>query len=655
MNKLRGSYAVSSSQCRTLWMPTVLAALAGASCSPEPSDSVAQPLLNQMFGASPNHAEFTLNANDSNPSLARASYAIPQLWAPLTSNGCSAAMIGPNILMSAAHCGGNSNPGWRAAFRTTQSSGTINNEIFNCTWILQNLGDSDVSLFFCGPNAAGESPGDKYGYLDFDTSTVQLNQSVVTLWRNAFPSADGTTIPIGSVLYSRGNVIDGGGGSVTGSILGSGYPSPVSGPPSRVVVRRYGEQGQSGSVTLNAANYRILIGPTSNGNVDANGINATFMNSVPMRQYFAYARLPYMGLPLPPLLIPGWPSPPSFPALTLNTSFVGTFRPDPWAYYDQRMDQNDNQIWDVQELIENSVGESARRSYWLNFDSARRNRLWETFAATSFDTQNQWVRSTSSTNGWNVMMQNRHLNLARGATYSIRFLQWTASAGGASMYVGFSDPTAGWLYPTTSNYYPTAAGQGWVTRNVTINVPANATGPSLVFGAFQPVDMFVTNLQVVRHDFPGRVTNNFDSAGQRHPWRSESTAAAITVLDGNGTQPNWAGKVRYDYGISGGGLSLTNDNLPVQGGRAALICFQARRTGEPLSSQARVTIVTGAGTVVTSDFSPGLFYNQYCINVPASSIPTDMLSLRFGYQPTAAYFTPHQTGAYLIDDVSVSQ
>lgn len=122
-------------------------------------------------------------------------------YAAANVSGCSGNMIGPNTLMSAAHCGiANANVTFKV-YRGRDRS-RFDTEVVSCWNTIQTLpSGSDVALFYC-PNINGLPPGLKYGYMDFDASPPTDGQPLYSIWRNnvAVPSyAD-------AVLYSPGKI-----------------------------------------------------------------------------------------------------------------------------------------------------------------------------------------------------------------------------------------------------------------------------------------------------------------------------------------------------------------------------------------------------------------------------------------------------------------
>ena len=134
---------------------------------------------------------------EDNPSFAQAtlrSFAVGTLENWDRDAVCTGQMVSPTVVMTAAHCqmitpGGVNPPVW-IVFRTyhNQDMFDFTDDEFMCAWSwAQNsfyASNSDILLFRCEPNALGEKPGDKYGYVDYldydlnaDGTGSSLNQS----------------------------------------------------------------------------------------------------------------------------------------------------------------------------------------------------------------------------------------------------------------------------------------------------------------------------------------------------------------------------------------------------------------------------------------------------------------------------------------------
>ena len=86
-------------------------------------------------------------------------------YAAVDTGGCSGMMIGPNTLLTAAHCSGFPKD---VTFHTYTSAGQQVVETFKAQYLMHTYKDTDLILFYLFPNDAGENAGDKYGYVDFD-------------------------------------------------------------------------------------------------------------------------------------------------------------------------------------------------------------------------------------------------------------------------------------------------------------------------------------------------------------------------------------------------------------------------------------------------------------------------------------------------------
>src|SRR5262249_12906224 len=153
-----------------------------------------------------------------------------------------------NVLMTAAHCGYNDYagnlPDKVATFKVARGGGWSDSESFLChkvftTWGGGSVGGPyDLMALYCDPNARGENPGDKYGYLDFDPSTPTVGESIYSLWANSLDS----TAEQDARIYSLGTV------------------AAVGSASAKATLNMWGQPGASGSPHLNVANSRVLIG-----------------------------------------------------------------------------------------------------------------------------------------------------------------------------------------------------------------------------------------------------------------------------------------------------------------------------------------------------------------------------------------------------------
>jgi len=151
--------------------------LLGVSCSTDPTATTESAIAQEHA----NGVAQVASRLYTDPDLTLTSYAVPDV------GGCTGEMIGPNIMMTASHCGNNDRPATFWVYRNQDPAHLIT-EVFNCHILLNTSWKTDVTLHYCDPNAAGESPGDKYGYLDFDHSQPYVGQPVYSYWYNPINS-----------------------------------------------------------------------------------------------------------------------------------------------------------------------------------------------------------------------------------------------------------------------------------------------------------------------------------------------------------------------------------------------------------------------------------------------------------------------------------
>ena len=136
--------------------------------------------------------------------IARVAFASP-MW----NGGCSSTMIGPNFVLTAAHCGpaeAAPNQNGALTFMTFRNNETERNtEMFQCRRLIHGWPRHDLAVAFCDPNAAGVNPGDKYGYIDVETRAPAVGDSVYSVWWN--PVVNGRTGGLFVPLFSAGNVV----------------------------------------------------------------------------------------------------------------------------------------------------------------------------------------------------------------------------------------------------------------------------------------------------------------------------------------------------------------------------------------------------------------------------------------------------------------
>lgn len=513
-------------------------------------------LASEMFGG-PNQAIVNVAGQYyTNPDIA-----VSQ-WAEASTGGyCNGVMIGPNVYLTAAHCGG----GGPITFRTYRNGGTSvsDTETFNCSYMVQTFNDTDASIHYCAPNAAGQNPGDKYGYVDFDVSPPTVGQQIYSVSANL--QATGS-IPFDARMYATGQVT---------SVTGAGHWfTPNQAPNSAVEMNLWGEGGMSGSPHFNAANHRMIIGPLST----ASGSGWWGRNALSMRDYL------YWGY-VNPNFDPNAQGP------TVNTATVSSLGLTPADYYGWA-DKDLDWEFDVQHDLERARGESQRDWYFLGFESQRRNALWDPVAFTTFDTTNRWARIQRTTgSGYADALSHQKLALAAG-TYRITLMTYTQSAAySSSLWVGLkSGPSF-----IAGEYVPNTVGSGWQMHTLVVTAPS--AGLTLMLGVYGTADILVSAPSVVK----STAVMDFDTFDKRTNWRNDVDGSRAQVVpDGSVTgTPNWAVRV-----TPSAGYPVRNRQLALAAGQPYRICFDARRPTAFGNAHGQLRVMSGGAQVASTTFYP---------------------------------------------------
>ena len=268
-------------------------------------------------------------------------------YAAMKFPGCSGTMIGPNVLLTAAHCGASAS----IKFRVYKSSTLMATEIFNCSYLVRTRPDTDLLLEYCAPNAAGQNPGDKYGYLDLDIEVdhgrfnysasrerADRSRAVYSVWWNPISNLGN----VEAMLYSEG--------TVTSFTDAPHWYNPNRTDPCGpredgralgVEIDMWSNGGASGSSHLSRDRHRILHGPLSVGQTDGRG-----------RGMLSIADYLFWGRVFSPFEAPCGDSN-SIPQL--NAPFMESLGLDP-ENYTSWVDANLDGIFDVQKDLETLLG-----------------------------------------------------------------------------------------------------------------------------------------------------------------------------------------------------------------------------------------------------------------------------------------------------------
>jgi len=569
-------------------------------------------------------------------------------YALMDTGGCSGTMIGPNVMMSAAHCSGAPKT---IRFRLYRTLTTVDTEAFNCRYLTHGYPETDLILFYCDPNAAGENPGDKYGYVDFDidiTSTgsldylasknrVSVGANIYKVWQNPI-----TNLGINdAMLYSSGSI---------SSITDSSWYTPdnfgstnyrcgsSSNQSNGVSSQIWSNGGSSGSSALSATRHRALLGPQSTGVSDGLG-----SNQLSMVQYL------YSGFANQNV---GTPSCSSGTRDTVNQPEVTALGLTPANYYGW-IDNDLDGMFDVQRDLEALQGEAQRDWLWLGFESHRRNRMWtkDRPSGVAFDTADPKTGIARLTTVGNFgSSYDRIMSNA-----SIDLVPWEYHEVSIMTYLSQSSRTYPMRICLRGSY------QRCRTLNPTIGAwqmhvfPLYASpGAELTIEMVPGTKVSLAALSVVRRG----AAMDFDSHDVRYNWRDENNGgrARIWPVGRQSTTgaTDWAGVVTRDPSQPyWDDWSLRNRQLAVDGGYNYRVCFWHKASvRDPISGTLfGVVRTSGSGAEVSGSrryFLPGNSWAQTCTN--SFSVSGDDNNVMFG-----TYRIADANGSYLVDDITVER
>ena len=543
----------------------------------------------------------------SDPNIAKVAFASPSF------NGCSATMIGPNFVLTAAHCGpAEADPNQTATlrFRTYRANETeLNSETFSCKRLLHGWPRHDLALAFCTPNAAGVNPGDKYGYLDFETRAPQVGDRVYSVWWNTVDqgATGGTSVP----LFSAGSVV-----STTAKIW-SGILGAPAGTNVGILMNTWAQPGASGSSNVDANTHRILVGPTSLANTPESAAR------------WAFSMNTYLDTTV---LAPGtYPGAGFIENVTARNFPPGPFNPNDYV---GNVDHDDNAVFDVQQDIERYRGENQRASYWLALDNRRRNALWERgLVLLDYDAKEVPVTFVGS----GLVLQHRLLNLKPNTSYRVGVVVKTNSAGSSSaLTVGFERSGV----PAWSTAPLQTTPGTTVLRTAMLRTDANPK-PFFAIRTSGAFNGSVREIQLIEEGS----TSSFELADQREGYTTSSGPATFLprgVTSETGSAPDFALAIRPSLWTLRA-VPVSTQKLLFLTSHAQRLCFKAR-TLAATSALGTAVVTSGTTTALNATFPLSTTLTQHCI----SRIRTPDTNSRLTFSASGSILTN-----ILIDDVRV--
>lgn len=546
------------------------------------------------------------------PELATVSYASPEYG-----GNCSSTMIGPNIVLTAAHCGpaeADANQNARLRFVTYRNSETQRNEeIFYCRRLIHGWPLHDLALAWCDPNASGVNPGDKYGYLDVETRAPLVGDYVYSVWWN--PVTQGATGSAMVPLFSRGTVRQ-----TNATIWGGILPGWPAGHPVGIRMDTWATLGSSGGGNIDINTHRLLVGPTTLAGVT----EGPSKHAWSMRTYFQTTLLAPGYRPQTGMLEPIKAS--NFPSSTFNfASYVGG------------VDKNSNSIFDVQEDVERWRGENQRAVYALDFNNRRRNALWFT-PAQAIDLAQ--ARLPVSQSGAAVVASHSRLNLKPNTNYRVGVSIRTGSAGSTqALSVGFEELRRGGPRAALS----TSTQQSPSFRTALLRTGSGfGASPSLVFRTTAAFSGDISGIQLVEDGS----TVHFDTRDEREGWQTGRGRASVLpqgiTSTVPGAAPDFALRVEAVNGLA---LWTWSRNILFLTDRAQSLCFKVRAQS-PTQASGQARIFSNGFLVHTLTFPLGNTWTTQCTDNILTPSPDSSLI----FSATGGSL---DTG-YLVDDLTLA-
>ena len=532
--------------------------------------------------------------------------------------GCSATLIGPNTVMTAAHCGFNASLFAFVLYREMDFR-QPQIETVRCNPLYQTFADTDLHLLYCPP-INGVNPGDKYGYLDFDARSPMVGESVYSVWKNPVDNLGRNE----QMLYSDGRVV---------SLKAPTWATPTGFDNTATETNLWGRVNASGSSQISSKSHRVLVGPLSEA---PSGNGGPLRRSLSIYDYLTRASVSTRA--------------------NINAREIQTHGLDP-ADYLGGVDKDGNLLFDVQEDIEWEYGEGKRDHYALNFASERQNALWTTFAPwtvpSDFRPKDQSVHLPATGGvGQSVALRHEKLNLKPNTTYRISLMVHanTTIRNGLEVSLDGLFGKFGWG-PVDSHSISLTRGTGWQMASFELST-SFPVEHALSISKLPGTDAFIAAINVIEEDS----IMDFDTHDKRLHWRNDNNGARAFILpDGTGSGADWAALVgRTDSIAQGKDWPLRSRQLALLPQRSHRICFAMRKfRGHPASPiTGYVRVKSNNSVVMTQTFSAqNSSWSSVCTD-NFRTIGSDNI-VQFGiYAPR-----PDQKAAsgasFLVDDIQV--
>lgn len=477
----------------------LLFALAACATSEDGDALEVEPRVSQII---PGEVEFFTDHELDDPGMTLAAYALGN------DGGCNGAFIGPNLYMTAAHCGADQSSVTKTVYEYGDL-GRPHHDYATCKFVLQHfdppLVGSDISLMYCDDMLLADGsfipPGDFYGYLDFDLrDPVDADdEGNYSLFLRPFPN-----IAHWPVFWSPGTKFwwD-------------------AGPPNPWVVKAdiWGELGVSGSAVLAADSDQWIVPPTA---LVGNG-ERTFYRSLGMvlanESVTSNAQAQANGN-----------------ADQVHDSRITALGLNP-RDYEAPLDADGNGVMDLQQDIEGLRGERPRSLYRFGFESRRNNAQWSlgpsSFVSVGVSSpMGPWGTIDAWNGAADVVATHESLPLPSGGTFylSIRLYTSWAQEPPDNLRVRVLDDLGN---EVASPVLLSAAG-GDQTLNAELETYATGARLEISTESGWLGSIYEVTLRDACDDL------DLDTHDQRKLWRDETTQGpAMTVPGDDGVKAEW--------------------------------------------------------------------------------------------------------------------